>query len=148
MRDAAPAHFSFRAQGRSRKAVITLVLVWLGLVWLYLRFDAAPFLLGVVTLFTLPTLWDIIANPGAGTDIGSGDITWFSGQREVRLSLAEIAHVRLDTRLDFAVRATFVLTSGKRLRAPFEAMPPSQRLEEELTARSIRVERHHFSLLG
>ena len=60
--------------------------------------------------------------------------------------LSEIDHIRLDTRWDFSVRATVLLTNGKRLRLPYEALPPHRSFEAALQARGIRVERHHFNV--
>ena len=63
------------------------------------------------------------------------------------VAFSEIDHFRLDTRLDFSVRATVVLRSGRKIRLPFEATPPHQAFEDALTARGVTVKRFHFQLL-
>ncbi len=142
------ADLTFEAQGRQPRTAIVLGLVWLALVFLYLRFDAAPWVLGIVVLFSLPAAWDLIANPRASMHLGKESVSWRAGRRDAEVPLSKVEHVRLDTRLDFSVRATFVLVTGRRLRVPFEATPPHETLEAALKARDVRVERHHFSLLG
>ena len=63
------------------------------------------------------------------------------------LAVAEIDHLRMDTRLDLSVRTTVVLTSGERLRIPPAAQPPHRDFEQALTARRVAVRRHHFTAL-
>jgi hypothetical protein len=71
-------------------------------------------------------------------------LEWYTGTRKGALELAEIDYMRFDTRFDFSVRVTAILTNGKRIRLPDEAMPAHKTFEAELTARGIRVDRHHF----
>ena len=60
----------------------------------------------------------------------------------------EIDHMRFDTRLDFSVRVSAVLADRRKVRLPYEALPQHKRLEAACHAHGLRVERHHFSLLG
>ena len=139
---------AFEAQGRQPRTAITLALVWSALVLLYVQFDAAPWVLGILAAFSLPALWDLVANPAAHMRFCPAHVEWSSGRRTAEVPWSQIDHVRLDTRLDLSVKATFVLVTQRRLRVPFEATPPHERLEAALNARGVRVERHHFSLLG
>lgn len=143
-----PDGLTYHAQGRQPRTALTVGLVWLGLMAVYVGLEASPVVIGIILLFTLPALWDLIANPAAGMRFDETGLTWHSGARTGDIPWDQIDHVRLDTRLDFSVRASIALTSGRRLRVPFEATPPHQRLEDALTARGVKVVRHHFSLLG
>jgi hypothetical protein len=140
--------FSYRSQGRTRVTALAVTGTWLVLGGLVLTVDAAPWLMGCIGLFTLPALWDLWRNPQAGLDFTPVALTWFSGAREGRIPWAEIDRVRLDTRLDFSVRASAVLRSGQKIRLPYECTPPHRALEAALAARGIPTERHHFSLAG
>tara|TARA_R110002049_G_scaffold23545_2_gene83224 strand:- start:35657 stop:36091 length:435 start_codon:yes stop_codon:yes gene_type:complete len=141
------ADFTYHRSARSPATFITLALTLaaLGALWLWL--DAALWIVGFLTLFTLPALWDIITNPQSGLTLDDHRLAWFSGNRHARLRHGEIDHIRLDTRLDFSVRATAVLTTGRKLRLPFESTPPHQAFEKALTARGIATQRHHFTLM-
>ncbi|WP_299403978.1 hypothetical protein [uncultured Roseobacter sp.] len=140
--------FSFRRDGRNRATLWAVLAVWAVLLLAIIWVDAAPWLMGIIALFTLPALWDLYANPGAGLTFDDRQISWFSGKRTGVLAWSEVDHMRLDTRLDFSVRATAVLESGRKIRLPYEATPPHQALEDALHAIGIRTERHHFSLIG
>lgn len=122
--------------------------IWMGLGAAFFLLEAAPWLLALVAIATLPATWEFLTNPASGLDLSDRELTWFSGRRHVTLARGEIERIRFDTRLDLSVRATAVLTTGKKVRLPYECTPPSQLFEAELTARGIRTERHHFSPLG
>ena len=135
-------------QGRSRTTLLVVAAIWATLVLAVLLVDAAPWLMGVIGAFTLPAVCDLASNPAAGFRLDDKGLHWFSGRREAEVGWHEIDHIRLDTRLDFSVRVSVVLHSGRKIRLPYESTPPDKALEASLTARGIRVERHHFSLLG
>lgn len=140
--------FSFRKQGRNRAALYTVIAIWFVLLALVLLVEAAPWLMAGVGLFTLPALWELYKNPQSGLDFQPEALRWFTVRREGSIPWGEIDRVRLDTRLDFSVRATAVLHSGRKIRLPYECTPPHQLFEAALNARGIRTERHHFSLIG
>ncbi|MFK7743413.1 MAG: hypothetical protein AB8B47_00055 [Roseobacter sp.] len=144
--DAEP--FSYRRQGRSKAALIAVGGIWFCLIAAIILVEAAPWLMAVIAAFTLPAVWELIKNPASGLDFTEGDLCWFTGRRDAKVSWSEIDRVRLDTRLDFSVRATAVLTTGRKIRLPYECTPPDTLLEAALNARGIRTERHHFSLIG
>ncbi|ABG32828.1 hypothetical protein RD1_3329 [Roseobacter denitrificans OCh 114] len=118
------------------------------LILLSITVDAAPWLMLAVAAFTLPALWELYSNPASGLDFRPDRITWFTGRRQAAINWCEIDRFRLDTRLDFSVRATAVLTSGRKIRLPYECTPHHALLEAALNARGVRTERHHFSLIG
>ncbi|MDW3222335.1 MAG: hypothetical protein R8G34_05510 [Paracoccaceae bacterium] len=144
----AAERFSYHRQGRNRATLWAVLGLWAILILAVIWVNAAPWLMGIIALFTLPALWDLYANPAAGMEFDDQQITWFSGKRHAELPWCEVDHMRLDTRLDFSVRATAVLTSGRKVRLPYEATPPHQMLEKALHSREIRTQRHHFTLIG
>lgn len=140
--------FTYHRQGRNRATLRAVLGVWAVLALAILTIDAAPWLMAIFALFTLPALWDLYANPASGLHMDAQQITWFSGKRQARLIQTDIDHIRLDTRLDFSVRATAVLDSGRRVRLPYEATPPHAAFETALQAHGIATERHHFALIS
>lgn len=143
---ATPA-YSYRRHGRSPRLLVVLICVYALLIAAVLLYDAAWWLMALLALPTLPALHDLYADPEAGLDLDDRTLAWHSGRRHAELALNEIDHIRLDTRWDFSVRATAVLETGRKIRLPYESLPPHRALEAEFQARSLRVERHHFTLL-
>ena len=137
----------FEVQARNPRTLIALLAVWATLAALWFWLDAAPWILGFLAVFTLPALYDLLANPVSGLRLDADTLSWHSGRRHADLALSEIDHMRLDTRLDFSVRATAVLTTGRKIRLPFECTPPHQAFEAALNAHGIKTQRHHFQLL-
>lgn len=144
----AAERFEYRREARNRLTLGLLLAIWGALLAALLLVDAALWMMLLLAAFTLPALWDYITNPAAGLSLDAEGIAWFSGKRSARLDWSEVAHMRLDTRLDMSVRATAVLISGRKIRLPYECTPPHQRFEADLNARGIRTERHHFSPIG
>jgi hypothetical protein len=144
--DAEP--FSYRKEGRNTATLYAVVGIWFVLGALIILVDAAPWLMGLIGLATLPAILDLWRNPHSGLDFTPDALTWFTGRRAGSLPWQEIDRFRFDTRLDFSVRASAVLHSGRKIRLPYECTPPHQRFEAALNARGIRTERHHFSLIG
>ncbi len=140
--------FQYRRRGRSRAALLTVGLVWLVLLAAIVLLDAAWWLVAIIGFFSLPAIWELISNPEAGLDLDDSTVRWFSGRREAQMALSEIAKLRLDTRLDFSVRATLVPHEGHKIRLPYECTPPHEALEQAFADRGIASERHHFSLIG
>ncbi|MFK7763740.1 MAG: hypothetical protein AB8B62_10785 [Roseobacter sp.] len=140
--------FSFRKEGRDQLTALVVAGVWLALVAAIVLVDAALWLMAAIGTFTLPALWDLLKNPQSGLAFTPDALTWFSGRRAGCIQWDEIARVQLDTRLDFSVRASAVLHTGRKIRLPYECTPPHQIFEAALNARGIRTERHHFSLIG
>jgi hypothetical protein len=140
--------FRFRRAGRNRATLWSAAAVWAVLAAAVIIVDASPMLMGLVGVLTLPAIWELATNPSAGLDLTQTDLHWFTGRRSGTLARGEIAQVRLDTRLDFSVRATVVLTTGRKIRLPYECTPPHKAFEAALNNLGIRTERHHFSLIG
>lgn len=140
--------YSFETTGRNRKTLVALGLVWGAVIAAVLWLEASLWVAGLVGLCTLPALYDLVAARRSGVALADGGIRWFAGRRNGDIAWDRISHMRLDTRLDFSVRASAVLTSGRKVRLPLESKPPADIFEQALTSRGIKVERHHFSLLG
>ena len=139
-----PVPYRYLRQGRSRRALAAVLVFYALLIALILMFQASLWLMGALALTTVPTLWELWRNPQAGLELSAAGITWFTGRRQGQVSLPELDHIRLDTRWDFTVRATLVLSSGQRL--PFECMPPHRALEAAALQLGLRTERHHFTI--
>tara|TARA_R110002012_G_scaffold55696_3_gene142224 strand:- start:3904 stop:4338 length:435 start_codon:yes stop_codon:yes gene_type:complete len=140
------APYTFKRQGRSRATMMLVPAIWLVLLSARFWLNADLLILGLIAVFTLPAVWDVINNPSAGLTLTDSDLCWHSGSRNAQITLAEIDKTRFDTRLDFSVRATVILKNGRKIRIPFEATPPHQDFEHALNAKDIKTERHHFSL--
>ena len=141
---AQPFEFQQQARRPVTAVVVVLVLVALWAAWVWL--DAAGWLMLIFAAFTLPALRDLWRNPVAGLTLDDTSLRWHSGRYEGSVDLEELDHIRLDTRLDFSVRASAVLQTGRRVRLPFEVMPPHRAFEEALIARGVTVKRFHFQL--
>ena len=138
--------FSFARRGRSNRAAVALIVTYVLIALAMALFDAAWWLMAIIALFTLPALWDYWRDTTAGLALGDTRLTWYSGARRGQLDLDEIDFMRFDTRWDLSVRVSAVLNSGKRIRLPYESLPPHKTLEQECQARRLRVERHHFTV--
>ena len=138
--------YRFDRQGRSLRTGIVVAGLLLALLLAWALLEASPWLMGFLALFTLPALADLIRNPASGLTLDDAALSWHSGRRHASVPLGEIAEMRLDTRLDFSVRATVVLTDGRKIRLPFEATPPHMAFEQALQDRGIRTRRTHFQL--
>ncbi|MFC6638555.1 hypothetical protein GV827_01505 [Sulfitobacter sp. JBTF-M27] len=139
--------FTYHRQGRSLRAGLIVLAIWLALAGAYFVLDAALWIVGFLAFFTLPALWDLYRNPPSGLTLTDQEIRWFTGKRTAQVALEEIERVRLDTRLDFSVRVTLVLQTGAKIRLPFEATPPHQALEDALNAHGLTTRRTHFQLM-
>jgi hypothetical protein len=140
--------FQFENRGRSRRAGVTLLLIWGALLLLIWQIALAPWIALVIALFTLPALYEFVTDPRSTLTLDDTALAWQSARSDDRVPLDFLLKVRLDTRLDLSVRVTLLLKDGRRVRLPHACTPPHQRLEAELKARGITVERQHFSLIG
>lgn len=138
--------YSFTRQGRSPVAIAAAA-AWLALLaLLVLGLQAAWWLAAVLALPLVPVLIDLWRNPAAGLELDGTALRWFSGSREASVALEDIEKLRFDTRWDFSVRVTVLGKDGKKTRLPQECVPPHRSFEEELTARGLTPERHHFTV--
>ena len=138
--------YSYERSGRSYKAALVVGAVWATLIAAWVWLEAAPWIIILVALFTIPAVIDILRNPASGLELTSDALCWHSGRRHAEVQLAEIDHVRLDTKFDFSVHASVVLRTGRRIRLPFESTPPHKAFENALIAEDIKVLRFHFQL--
>lgn len=140
--------FQYETTGRNRRTWVALALVWALILAAIAFLNASLVLMAFVALCTAPALYDLIANRASGLALSDDGLSWFAGRRSGEIAWSKIDHIRLDTRLDFSVRASAVLTSGRKVRVPLEATPPVEQFEAVLQDRGITVKRHHFSLVG
>lgn len=139
--------FTYHARGRSKGTALVVAAVWLGLLGLWLGFEANLWIVAFLALFTLPACWDLVQNPASGLSLTQTQLSWHSGKRRAEVALDEIDHIRMDTRLDFSVKVTLILKTGAKLRLPFEATPPHQAFEAALQDRGLATKRFHFQLM-
>ena len=140
--------YRYETTGRNRRTLVVLILVWLAILAAITWLEASLILMALIALCTAPALYDLMSGRKSGLTLGSDGLAWFAGRRTGEIAWDKIDHIRLDTRLDFSVRASAVLTSGRKIRVPLEATPPADTFEQVLTERRVTVKRHHFSLLG
>ncbi|WP_171167262.1 hypothetical protein [Ruegeria sp. HKCCA0370] len=138
--------YSFARSNRSLRTLAILAGVYAALLALVFLFDAAWWIAGLLSLATLPALWDVVQNTRAGMQLDQDALSWFTGNRQAEVALRDIDHFRFDTRWDFSVRVSIVLHSSKRIRLPDESLPLHRDLETLLNQAGIRVERHHFTV--
>lgn len=138
--------YSYESNGRTPKSIAALVgmvaviagLEMIGTVW---------WVIVLVALITLPAAVDVWTNAKAYLTLDDAQLFWKNRSQEVTIPLHEIEKIRFDGRMDLSVRINIVLKDGRKLRLPHDAMPPHKDLESEMKARSIRTERHAFTLL-
>lgn len=140
--------YRYETNGRNLKTLFWVALVWALILAAVYWLEASLILAGLVALCTLPAIYDLAAERQSGVTLEQSGLHWFAGSRSGEVAWDKFDHIRLDTRLDLSVRASAVLTSGRKLRLPLECTPNADSFADALAARGIRVERHHFSLLG
>ena len=140
--------FEFARTARTRTTALVVGGIWVLVLVAIVTLNASPVLMALVILFTAPALYDLISNRASGMRLDAEGLHWFTGKRTGDITWEKIDHLRLDTRLDFSVRLSAILTSGRRIRLPMEVIPKADILENALTEREITFRRHHFSLLG
>ena len=138
--------FTYSRYGRRPAVAVTVGVIWVALGAAWILFNATLWILAPLALVTLPAIWDFVQNPVSGLTLSERDLVWHTGRVEGRVRLREVDFVRFDTRLDFSVRVTLVLTGDKRVRLPYECLPPHRDFEAALQARNLKVERHHFTV--
>ena len=140
--------YRFETTGRNRRTFVALGGVWALILLAIVLLDASLVVMALIALCTAPALYDLISGRSSGLALGPEGLSWFAGRRTGQIAWGKMDHIRLDTRLDFSVRASAVLTSGRKVRVPLEATPPADLFEQVLKERGITVKRHHFSLVG
>ncbi|SHH81480.1 hypothetical protein [Marivita hallyeonensis] len=130
---------------RRPKALVAIALVWLGLWGVWVGLDAAPWILVLLGLFTLPAIFEAARGDVARLTLDDTRLTWRSERHSGDAPLKDIDHVRFDTRLDLAVNARLELVNGTVLRLPVECVPRYDIFCAALDDAGIRHERHHFS---
>ena len=137
-----PLHWQRHA--RTPRLALIVLAVYAGLAALWLGFQAAPWVIALLALPTLPALHDLWRNPVVRFDLDEETLSWSARGRSTTLALPRIRRARFDTRWDFSIRVTLFLNDGQSLRLPPDVTPPDRSLDAALTARGIPVERQHF----
>jgi len=143
----APGVFRFCRDARSAGTVLVIT-GWAGVVAaLWLLFEARGWIVALLALPLLPSLWELWRNPEAWFELTADRLRWTSARSTADIALAEIDHVLLVTRWDFSIRATVHSRLGTHHRLPAEVTPKATALEDALTQRGIAVKRQHFTVL-
>lgn len=135
----------FTRSGRNTPTLLAMLAVWALLLAVWVFFNAAWWILALLGVFTLPALYDLVTNPVSRLSLSDHGLVWQNRRQSIDLPLARIKTMRLDTRWDFSVRATALLTTGSKLRVPPDCMPPHKALETALQNYGVKTERHHFT---
>lgn len=141
------APFLFRRQGRSAALGLAVICWLVALAFLGFRLQAAPWIVILFVLPTLPAAWDLWRSPVSGLCLTDDQISWFTGTQQRSLPLQDLASLRLDRRLDFSFRATLITTQGHKIPLPQTTLPPVDVLEHEIKKRGVTTERHHFTVI-
>lgn len=138
---------TYQRNSRSLTTLLVVLAIWATLLAAWIWLDAALWIIAPIGFFTLPAVYDLTANPSAGTTLNPQTLGWHAGHANAEVALDQIAHIRLDTRLDMSVRATVALKTGRKIRLPFESTPPHRAFETALKDAGLKVERHHFTFI-
>ena len=138
--------YRYESQGRTPKSIAALVgmlmviagLEFIGTVW---------WIVVLVALISLPAALDVLLNVRSSLDLDDERLFWKNRSQEVTIPLFEIEKIRFDGRMDLSTRVTIVLRDGRKLRLPYDALPPHKELESELQSRDVRTERNAFTVL-
>lgn len=139
---------TYHRSGRSIKNIALLILSWAILIALYVLVDAAPMIIAVLGLFTLPLAWEIGRNAQSHLTFDQTTLSWHSLLGHDTLPVKMIDGVRFDRRLDLSVRVTLRLTDGRKIRLPHDVTPPHRPFRTALEEAGVRTEFHQFSLIG
>ena len=143
-----PAPYHHQHHGRSPTNFVALAGAWAVLAGLWVGVGAAPWVVALLGMATLPLVWDIARNPQQWLRLDHRGLAWQGLEGQQHIALAEIDHVRLDRRFDFSMRITIVPKAGPRLRLPPGLAPPADALQSALQAHGISCQRHPFSLFS
>ena len=139
--------FSYERRGRSIVTAILLAVIYailaIGMIFLSL----SQWLVGIVFVFSLPALWDLISDVRSGMSITAQDVSWYHGKNSTTIPLADIKQFRIDLRMDRSVKLTIELENGRKIRVAQPATPPLAELETTLPKAGIPFRKNPFSLL-
>lgn len=144
--DAPPPILTFLRSARSPGVLLVLAAVYAALGAALVILRAAPWIIALFALPTLPALFGAATGATAGLVVAPDRIAWHTGHRTGEARVGQIDHVRLDRRWDFSARATLVMNDGSRLRLPSDCLPRFAVLADALERAGVRVERHHFAV--
>lgn len=142
-----PTTFEHHQSGRSVRAVTTLLSLWALLAGLIITINLSPVIAAIVALFTLPALWDIVANPQMRLRLGPSGLGWGRPGNIRTIPLDQISEVRFETRFDLSARATVIRKNGRKLRLPPPALPPRQSFEAALSELGVKTTHNPFFLI-
>ena len=132
------------SSGRTLRAFLVLMLVWLAVLTLWFALAASVWIVGALMIVTLPALLDFATGRRDWLSLDDDLLRWGSGRTTGEVALSRIDHVRFETRLDLSIKVRLILEGGRRITLPQDSLPPHPLLQDALEARGVRTERHHF----
>ncbi len=138
--------FQYENQGRSLKTLMAVLAVYALIAVLY-SFGTLIWVLILLALFTIPAILDLVLNNTATFSLDDTHVHWKNRAQEGEVPFENIEKVRFDGRFDLSVRISLITTEGKKIKLPYDVLPPSHPLETAMKERGLRTERHPFTLL-
>lgn len=141
-----PGPYRFQRRGRNA-ATALLAAAWLAVpAGLIATVGLSPWWLALLLPPVLPAILDLVRDPRSGLVLDDTCLRWHRDGNQVAFDLADLDHLRFDTRWDFSVRVTLMprAGAGRPLRLPPDVIPPHRAFEAALTARGVAVRRQHF----
>lgn len=145
MADSGEVLLDHRISARRPRALAAIAAFWMCAVGLWF----AGVIWWVPTFLccvTVPALIEALRKDTARLVLSRDRLFWDTKRHSGEIPLTEIAYVRFDTRMDFAVTARLHLASGAVQRLPIDVVPPYTQFCGALDAAGVRHERHHFRL--
>lgn len=139
--------YKFERRGRTTTTAVTLAAVYtlLAAALFFLQMSQWVILAGFV--FTIPALWDLIADPKSGFSIDEDGVHWFHGKNSATIDPNEIELFKIDLRMDRSVKLTLNMKNGRRIRVTQPSIPPLNDLESVLEQAGYAHRKNPFSLL-
>ncbi|MEM8581402.1 MAG: hypothetical protein AAGA38_11645 [Pseudomonadota bacterium] len=131
--------FRFAKQART-PALFAGVVVTLGLVWLGLVYSAPLFIWFIWLPCLAALLWYVVTNPVAGLEITDKDLTAFRGKKSWRFDLARLAKVELRHDSDGPDTIVLHFLDGSTESLSLLASPPVAPLRQALARLGIQLQ--------
>ncbi|MCR9109820.1 hypothetical protein [Marivita sp. XM-24bin2] len=145
MADSGAVLLDHRISARRPRALLAIAAFWVcaGGLWVAGVIWWVPAFLCCVTI---PALLEALRNDVVRLTLSRDVLSWVTTRHRGKVPLTEVAYVRFDTRMDFAVTARLHLVGGTVQRLPIEVVPPYRQFCDALDVAGVRHERHHFRL--
>ena len=140
-----PEVFRFQSTARRTSVLITLMAIWVGLLYLFIGLNAKWWIVVPLFLVTVPALLDYLKSKSSSLSVDNDQIKWTSGsgaEEVIWLNSIELIGIRI--RLDFSKRVKIYQKNKKVVRIPPDCTPPGGALEVAFAERNLKVRREFF----